>query len=109
MLQFFSSSARIINTRRAVIECMEIALGNDPDQADLIIFHASVGHNFHEMIQQAQELAPKARIVAASCCGVVGREGVSESMKDMALMAIKGKEFAVAGIDEVYGNNTYEK
>jgi len=30
-------------------------------------------------------------------------------MKDMALMAIKGKEFAVAGIDEVYGNNTYEK
>jgi hypothetical protein len=55
------------------------------------------------------ELAPQARILAASCCGVVGREGVSESMKDMALMAVKGREFAVASTDGIFGHNTYEK
>jgi hypothetical protein len=109
MLHFYSASGRIVNTRRAVMECMEIALGNDYKDADLIILHASIGHNFQEMVQQAHEMAPNARIVAASCCGVVGREGVSESMKDMALMAVKGKEFAVANIDGLTGKNSYEK
>ncbi|MFM9006624.1 MAG: FIST signal transduction protein [Flavobacteriales bacterium] len=109
MLQFYSASGRIVNTRRAVMECMEIALGNDYKDTDLIILHASIGHNFQEMVQQAHEMAPNARIVATSCCGVVGREGVSESLKDMALMAVKGKEFAVANVDGLTGKNSYEK
>ena len=109
MLKFYSASARVVNTRRAVMECMEIALGNDYSDTDLLVLHASIGHDFQEMVNQAHEMAPHARIVAASCCGVVGREGVSESMKDMALMAIKGKEFAVAGVDHINGKNSYEK
>ena len=109
MLKFYSSSARVVNTRRAVMECMEIALGEDYKDADLLVLHASIGHDFHEMVQQAHEMAPNARIVAASCCGVVGREGVSESMKDMAMMAVKGKEFAVASVAEINGKNSYEK
>jgi len=109
MLQFFSASARVVNTRRAVIECMEIALGNDYHDTDLLILHASVGHDFQEMVNQAKMMAPNASIVAASCCGVVGREGVSESMKDMALMAVKGKEFAVSSCNEIFGANAYEK
>lgn len=109
MLQFFSSSARVINTKRAVIECMEIAMGQNYVDADLIVFHASIGHDFKEMMAQAHEMAPNAILLAASCCGVVGREGVSESMKDMALMAIKGKEFAVSHTQDIYGNNAYEK
>jgi len=109
MLSFHSASARVINTKRGVTECMEIALGDSYADCDLIILHASIGHNFQELIQQAKEMAPKAKIVAASCCGVVGREGVSESMKDIALMAVKGKEFAVAHVDEIFGHNSYEK
>ncbi|MEN9964062.1 MAG: hypothetical protein RL582_1157 [Bacteroidota bacterium] len=109
MLQFFSSSARVINTKRAVIECMEIAMGQNYADADLIVFHASIGHDFKEMMAQAHEMAPNAILLAASCCGVVGREGVSESMKDMALMALKGNEFAVSHTQDIYGNNTYEK
>lgn len=109
MLQFFSSSARVVNTKRGVMECMESALGDNYSDCDLIILHASLGHNFNEMVMQAREMAPHARVVATSCCGVVGREGVSESMKDMALMAIKGKEFAVAQTDGIYGHNSYEK
>lgn len=109
MLQFFSASGRIINTRRAVSECVENALGNDTSGVGLVILHASIGHDFREMVDQTQKELPGTTIVAASCCGVVGKEGVSESMKDMALMAIKGNEWAVVSTDEIYGHNTYEK
>lgn len=109
MLKFHSSSGRIVNTKRAVAECLEIAMGNDFSKADLLVFHASIGHDFNEMVQEAHALAPNATIVAASCCGVVGREGVSESMKDIALMAVEGKEFAMTHTDGIYGHNSYEK
>lgn len=109
MLKFYSASGRIINSRRAVTECMEIAMGDQYADADLLIFHASIGHSYQDIINQAKAMAPKARILACSCCGVVGREGVSESMKDIALMAVKGPEFAVASVDGIYGHNSYEK
>lgn len=109
MLEFYSSSARVINTRRAVMECMEIALGENYSDCSLIIFHASIGHDFQTLVDQAKAMAPQATILAASCCGVVGREGVSESLKDIALMAIKGEEIAVASVNEIYGHNSYEK
>ncbi len=109
MLKFNSSSARIVNTKRAVNECMEIALGNEMEHADLLIFHASIGHDFKDMVTEAKRLAPQAKIVAASCCGVVGREGVSESMKDMALMSVQGKDFTVGSVGGIYGHNSYEK
>lgn len=109
MLQFNSANARIVNTRRGVMECMEIALGENTADCDLILLHASIGHDFQEMVDQARLLAPNARILAASCCGVVGREGVSESMKDIALMTVKGQDFAVGSVDQIYGHNSYEK
>ena len=109
MLEFFSASARVINTKRGVMECLEAAMDNNYKDADLLIWHASIGHDFNDLLSQSKEMAPNARIVAASCCGIVGREGVSESMKDMALMAIKGKDFAMANVDGIYGHNSYEK
>lgn len=109
MLKFYSASTRMVNTRRGVMECMETALGEDYADCDLVILHASIGHNFSELIHQTRQMAPKARVLAASCCGVVGKEGVSESMKDIALMAIKGNDFAVSHVDGIYGNNSYEK
>lgn len=109
MLEFFSASTRMVNTRRGVAECLEVALGDQNTDCDLVILHASIGHNFQELIDETKKLAPSARILAASCCGVVGKEGVSESMKDIALMAIKGKEFSIASTNEIYGHNSYEK
>jgi hypothetical protein len=109
MLSFYSASNRIVNTKRGVIECMEVALGEGSTDCDLVILHASIGHNFNELIEQAKVMAPSARILAASCCGIVGREGVSESMKDIALMAIKGKDFTVGHVDNIYGHNSYDK
>ena len=109
MLQFYSASGRIINSKRAIQECLESAMGNRFGSADLIIIHASIGHNYQDLVDQAREMAPHARVLATSCCGVVGREGVSESMKDVAVMAIEGKDFAIASCDEIYGHNSYEK
>ncbi len=109
MLEFYSAGTRIVNTQRAVTECLENALGTTVDDCDLILIHSSLGHDFGEILAQASRLAPKARVLAASCCGVISREGVGEDMKDIGLMAIRGKEFAVASIDGIYGHNSFEK
>ncbi len=109
MLEFYSASTRMVNTRRGVTECLEVALGEEHTDCDLVILHASIGHNFQELVDETKRLAPSARILAASCCGVVGKEGVSESMKDIALMAVKGTEFTIAYTEQISGNNSYEK
>ncbi|MCP5528757.1 MAG: FIST C-terminal domain-containing protein [Verrucomicrobiales bacterium] len=100
----------MVNSRRAITECLEAALGENVAGCDLIVIHASIGHNYQELADQARRLAPKARVVGASCCGIVGSEGVSESMKDVALMAVKGREeLAIAHVDGIYGDNSFEK
>ncbi len=109
MLKFFSASTRSVNARRGITECMESALGENVSDCNLVMIHASMGHNFAELTAQVREMAPGARVVASSCCGIVGREGVSETMKDIAIMAVRGKEFAVSWADGIYGYNSYEK
>ena len=108
MLEFFSASTRMVNSRNAISECMESALGADK-ACDLVMVNASIGHDYQALIDQVRELAPMARVVGASCCGIVGREGVSESMKDVAIMAVRGSEFAVAHVDDINGENAYAK
>ena len=109
MLTFRSASARIVNSRRAITEVLEVATDNAPQTADLVMIHASIGHDFQALAEQAQLLAPNARVVGTSCCGVVGREGVSESMKDIAVMTVNGPEFAVSSCDGIHGHNAYAK
>lgn len=109
MLEFFSASTRMANPRRAITECLEVALGLDDQDCDLVIVNASIGHDLGELIAQTRVKCPSARVVATSCAGVVGREGVSESMKDVALMAIRGREFAVAHKNGIFGHNSFEK
>ncbi|MEY5027411.1 MAG: hypothetical protein RLZZ244_2939 [Verrucomicrobiota bacterium] len=107
MLEFHSASVRMVNSRRAIAECLEVALQGK--SCDLILIHASLGHDFEELADEARRLHPQARVVAASCCGVVGTEGVSESMKDVAIMAVSGKDFALAHVDGIFGENSFEK
>ena len=109
MLSFYSASTRMVNTKRGVAELLEASMDNQYTDANLLIFHASIGHNFQDILDQAREMAPNARVLAASCCGIVGKEGVSESMKDMALMAIKGDEFKIAHADNIFGHNSFDK
>jgi hypothetical protein len=108
MLEFFSASTRMVNSRHAIQECLEAALGTDK-KCDLVMFHASIGHDYQALADEVMQQIPGVRVVGASCCGIVGSEGVSESMKDVALMAVRGPELAVAHVDGIYGHNAFEK
>ena len=93
-------------------ECLEAALGEDQNtDCDLIILYASMGHNFPELLQRAREMAPSAIIAGGSCAGIVGREGVSESMKDVAIMTARCEpgEIVAANVDGLNGNSSFDK
>jgi len=110
MLEFFSASTRMVNSRRAITECLEAALGEGDTDCDLVVIHASLGHDYPALLSETRNLAPSARILGSSCCGVVGREGVSESMKDLAIMAVRGaRDLAIASVDGIFGHNAFEK
>ena len=110
MLSFSSGMTRAVNSKRAVAECLDSALGEGSDRpAGLIILHASLGHDLAELAAEALRLSPGSQVVGASCCGVVGSEGVSESMKALGVMSVRGEigEWAVAALDDVYGENAF--
>ena len=86
-----------------------MALMGDSSNCDLVILHAAIGHDLKELAGAVQQIAPRARVFGASCCGVVGKEGVSESMKDIGLMAVRGNEFVTAHVEGINGGNSLEK
>jgi hypothetical protein len=109
MLEFHSSSTGTVNTRRAVDECLEGALGESTD-CGLIIFYTTMGHDFGELLAEMRRLAPGARIAGCTCTGVIGREGPNESMRALAVMAVRGPrtEYAVASRDRITKRESYE-
>jgi 2,4-dienoyl-CoA reductase-like NADH-dependent reductase (Old Yellow Enzyme family) len=111
MLQFFSASTSIVNSRRAITECLEVALEGEPNlDCDLIILYTGMGHNFKDLLNEAAKLAPGAQVVGCTCAGIIGKEGPDESLRALAMMAIKGPkdEFAVAAVESMEGKNLDE-
>ena len=111
MLQFFSASTSIVNSRRAITECLEVALEGEPTlDCDLIIIYSAIGHNFKELLDEAHQLSPSAQIVGCTCAGVIGKEGPNESLRALAIMAIKGPttEFAVSGVENISNVDLFE-
>jgi hypothetical protein len=111
MLRFFSSSTSMANSRKAIAECIESALEGEHDlHCDLLIIYAAMGHDFNEILAGATQLCPKAEIVGCSCAGVIGMNGADETMKAVAVMAVKCSEgeFVVASKDDIVGCNSYE-
>ena len=91
MLQFKSANIRAVNPQRAILEALEIAHGTTSPACDLVLINAAVGHDLVELSRHARAQCPGARVLAASCAGVVGREGPGESMHDIAVMTIHGE------------------
>jgi hypothetical protein len=111
MLEFYSSSTGAVNSKRAIAECLENALeGENNLDCDLIIFYTSIGHNFKDILSEAHRLSPNAQIIGCTGAGIIGREGPNESMKALAIMAIKGEkdDFAVAGKDSITSSTSFE-
>lgn len=111
MLEFYSSSSGAVNSKKAITECLENALeGQKSLDCDLIIFYTSIGHNFKDILIEAHRLCPNAQIVGCTGLGVIGREGPNESMKALAIMAIKGEkdEFTVAKTDSITSATSFD-
>ena len=111
MLEFYSSSTSAVNSRRAIAECLENALAGEGDlQCDLMILYSTIGHNFADILSEARRIFPNAQIVGCTGAGIIGREGPSESMKALALMAVKGErdEFAVAGAESITASTSFD-
>lgn len=110
MLKFYSGSTGAVNSKRAMAECLEIALeGEESLDCDLIIIFSSIGHNFRDILDEARRLSPNAQLAGCTGCGVIGREGPNESMKALAIMAVKGEQsdFAVASLDSITSDTSF--
>ncbi len=110
MLQFFSASTNIVDSKRAITECIEKALNGKKDlNCDLIIIYTQLGHNFRDLLSEAHKVCPGAQIIGCTCGGIIGKEGPDESMKALAIMAIKGpaNEFAVSSLDSSEYTDAY--
>lgn len=111
MLNFYSGSSGAVNTRRAIADCLEIALENELSlDCDLLIIYSSIGHNFRDLLDEALRLAPSAQVVGCTGAGVIGREGPIEAMKALAIMAIKGprSEFTVAYRERITSATSFQ-
>lgn len=112
MLSFYSANVRIANSARAVDECFEIAFGDKvPQDLAVLIFHAPLGHRLDRIAEAVHKKAPGVIVLGNSCSGVTGRQGVGESMSDLAMMAVAGpkNEHFVAKTTEIYGHNSHQK
>jgi hypothetical protein len=101
----------VVNSKRAITECLENALeGQGSLDCDLIIIYSAIGHNFQDLLNEARKLSPNARIAGCTGSGIIGKDGPDESMKALAIMAIKGPkdEFALAGINTIESLDPYE-
>ena len=102
MLQFYSTSTNIVNSKRAITECLENALQGEPDlNCNLIIIYSAIGHNFQDLLSEARKVSPNARIAGCTGAGIISKKGPDESMKALAIMVIKGPEteFALTSRD----------
>ncbi len=109
MLEFSGGLSTAVNSKQAAIECVELALGEGGGETcDLLVIHSTVGHNFAQAIASARAACPNAEVVGCTGSGVIGREGVSENMRSMAVMAVRGKEFAAAAADGLNSQNSLE-
>jgi hypothetical protein len=91
------------------MEALELALGPHDRRCDLVLINAAVGHDLVALSKVAMAECRGARVLAASCAGVVGREGPGESMHDIAIMTIRGEGSTVAHVDGLFGSTSFEK
>ncbi len=107
MLNFNSGISNSVNSKSAIHGCLEQAFGESgASTSDLLIIHSTVGHNFPQILAAAKDACPQAEVIGCTGSGVIGREGVSESMRSMAVMAVTGPECAVVSVDGLDGHNS---
>ncbi len=108
MLTFSSAQNEIVASARAMEAAIDEATQNLKGPCDLLVYHATIGHDFQELLDTARAKCPGAEVVGCSACGVIGTRGASETMRSLAIMAIGGREFAVAHAETIRGGTSYD-
>lgn len=109
MLRFSSGNTRSVNAQRAVVEALELAAGAGHGNPELVLLNSGVGHDLRRLTEAIKAECPGARVLGASCAGVVGRDGPGESMHDIALMGIHGEGCTISHVDGLHGHTSYAK
>jgi hypothetical protein len=109
MLQFYSGSSDAIDAHAAVSECVREALGDDR-HCELIIIYVTMGHEFEEVLSAIASAVPGARVVGCTCAGIITGKGANESMRALALMAVRGQyeEVAVTSVHNIIDVPPYD-
>ncbi|MCL2812667.1 MAG: FIST C-terminal domain-containing protein [Clostridia bacterium] len=112
MLQFYSANVRGANTARVLDQCVENAFqGNIPKDLRAVIVYVTMGHKLEKVNAYLHTALPGAFVLGCTCGGIVGPNGVGESMNEIGIFAISGpaEEVAYASISDVSYQNTAEK
>ena len=114
MLNFYSASVRSANTERAVNECLEVLSKDNTNLSKdcrIIIVNATLGHPLEKIALFIKERLPDTLVLGASCSGVTGKEGVGESMNEIAVMAVCGErgDCDAHSVNNIFASNSYEK
>ncbi|MDX1933223.1 MAG: FIST N-terminal domain-containing protein [Capsulimonadales bacterium] len=109
MLEFRSANTRAVNPHRAVMEAFDLAYGDTSPDCDLVLMNSAMGHDLTVLSENVRSQCPNARVLVASCAGVVGRDGPGESLHDIAALYLRGDGFSVAHIDGLFGSTSFEK
>lgn len=116
MLHFYSSSNGLVNSEKAMRECLSGALagcgGDVFERTLLIVIHTTMGHDFQALLAAARDCCPNAVVAGCTCAGVIGVEGANESMRALGVMAVvaeRAGEFGIAFCDNIRGYNSLEK
>lgn len=89
MLHFYSSSNRKVNSSKAIQSCISESTDyKDLSKCVLIVIHATIGHNFKDILETAKQSCPSAVVVGCTCAGIIGREGPKEDMRSLAVMMV---------------------
>ena len=113
MLEFWSGSNEIVNSKKAMAACLaDTPFGNPGAGSELLIVHSTMGHRFGDLITTAKQKSPNARIIGCTGCGVIGSNNfVSEKMRALAVMVVRGNadEFAISYSDKLSFEHSYEE
>lgn len=116
MLNFYFVSNGQVNFKKAIQQCFIVVLGEVLfsifwDKM-LIVVYSIIGYDFDEIIVGVCEVCLQVEFVGCICVGVIGKEGVNESMCVLGVMVIvfgKVQEYYVMSCDNICGYNFYEE
>lgn len=105
MLCFFSGYSDAVIPKKAIVQSLSNAAIDKNSEISLIILHSTLGYDLNKLLSGFEEACPNAEIIGCSGSGVISRGWVSESMRSLSVIFVKGEEFTVSSIKNITAEN----